>query len=154
MNHHLKDLSIQTINIELQDQAKQLVLEGLSERFGFLDESLNPDLDNIINNYIDQGSVFLVGLHQSIVVCTGAFVREDEDTARLVRMSVAKHYRRKGYAKAMMRELERQAIINNYKRIVLETNNTWTDAIEFYKSSGYKQYDIDEVRIHMCKLLG
>ncbi|WP_036705027.1 GNAT family N-acetyltransferase [Paenibacillus sp. OSY-SE] len=154
MKYVLPELNIQEVNRNIQDQAKSVILEGLAERFGFLDNTLNPDLDDIILNYIGKGDVFLVGLYESRVVCTGALQHEGDHTVRIVRMSVAKQHRRRGYAKEMIYELEKRAVQKNYRRIILETNHAWKDAIAFYHSNGYTEYAADKARIHMNKIIG
>jgi hypothetical protein len=40
--------------MEIQDKAKEIILEGLEERFVFLDRSLNSDLNDIQENYISK----------------------------------------------------------------------------------------------------
>lgn len=152
-----KDLkqSIQIINItdQHEEAARQLILAGLKERFGFLNSSYNLDLTNIIQNYSRKGDMFLVGLHNNIVVCTGALIREKSNTGRIQRMSVKKSYRRAGLAKLMIQALEVSADKAGYEHVVLETNNDWHSAIEFYKNRGYQLKRKDEERSHFFKQL-
>ena len=78
---------------------------------------------------------------------SSALIREEVDTGRIVRMSVQKEYRRHGLAQKMLKELERRAIAKGFKRIVLETTNSWHDAIS------YKEFDRNEYEVHMAKNL-
>lgn len=120
-------LVIEEVRKETQEHAKHIVLDGLKERFGSLDKSLNQDLNEIVLNYNSRGNPFLVGRINTKVVCTGALIHEDVDTGRVVRMSV--------------------------QRIVLETTNSWHDAISFYKKNEYEVFGRNEYEVHMVKNL-
>jgi ribosomal protein S18 acetylase RimI-like enzyme len=144
-------LVIEEVSKETQEHAKHVVLAGLKERFGSLDKSLNQDLNEIILNYNSRGNLFLVGRINTKVVCTVALIREEVDTGRIVRMSVQKEYRRQGIAQKMLKEIEGRAQAKGFKKIVLETTNSWHDAISFYKKYEYKEYDRNEYEVHMVK---
>lgn len=146
-------LQIIPITVQYEEEAKQLILAGLKERFGFLNSSYNLDLLNIIQNYSLGEDVFLIGLQNNIVVCTGALTIENFNTGRIQRMSVKKSYRRAGLAKLMIQALEVSAGKAGYKHVVLETNNDWHSAIEFYKNRGYQLERKDEERSHFLKQL-
>ncbi|GIO29720.1 MULTISPECIES: GNAT family N-acetyltransferase [Paenibacillus] len=151
MKEVYQSLVFEEVSKETQEHAKQVVLAGLKERFGTLDESLNQDLNEIVLNYNRIGNLFLVGKINTKVVCTGALTREEVDTGRIVRMSVQKEYRRQGIAQKMLKELERRAQAKGYKKIVLETTNSWHDAISFYKKHEYIEYDRNKYEVHMVK---
>lgn len=147
------DFKIMDVNQTLQEEAKEIILNGLAERFGFLDDTLNPDLNDIQHYYIDKGDIFIVGLYHSTAVCTGALTKEDHATGRIERMSVLKAYRQQGLASIMLLELEKRAKELGYVKLVLETNKSWLDAIQFYKKHGFIEFNIDEQLIHMEKSL-
>lgn len=149
----MSQLIIDEVTEDTQEQAKRVVLSGLEERLGFLNESYNTDLNNIVQNYTNHGDVFLTGTLRSEVICTGALIEERKDVGRIVRMSVLKAYRRKGFARKMLEELEAIARTKKYVKIVLETTNTWSDAIQFYKSNGYIEQTMSDLEIHMEKNL-
>ena len=71
---------------ETRDQtaARSLVLEGLGEHFGFIDESLNPDLDDIQASYPAAGHVFLVAESEGSIDGTAGLLFEAPDVARVV----------------------------------------------------------------------
>lgn len=136
-----------------QNEAKRLILEGMKERFGFIDYSLNPDLHDIYSHYSKDGNIFFIGFLDDELVCTGALTNESHTTGRLVRMSVKMVHRRKGIAQKMLDHLEGQALRRSYSRIVLETNQDWNSAIRFYKKNGYN-FDFQEnERVHFMKEL-
>lgn len=148
-----EDLQIQEVTKTIEEQARILVLKGLKERFGFIDPSYNPDLRNILESYSQPGAVFLVALYKNQVICTGAVSFEQSGIGRVGRMSVLKEFRRTGVAKRMIHCLEAWAKAAGYQQLVLETNNDWQSAIEFYKKMEYTLYIKDAERSHFVKAL-
>jgi hypothetical protein len=57
-----------------QDAAYSLILEGLGGHFGFIDTSLNPDLDDIQSAYLDTGACFVVADVGGDLAGTGALI--------------------------------------------------------------------------------
>lgn len=140
------------LTVEYEKQAREVILEGLEERFGFIDSSFNPDLKSMLTTYSQPGALFLVGILDNDVVCTGALTSEAHN-GRIQRMSVKKAYRRLGLAGQMLKVLEQQALQFKYKQLVLETNIDWDSAILFYKQNGYEQYLNDGECVHFFKKL-
>lgn len=146
-------LHFKEITKEYNVAARNLLLDGLLERFGFIDHTYNPDLIDITQTYRIEVNVFLIGFLGNKLVCTGAVTKENENTGRIERMSVKKRYRRNGIANRMITELEVKAKGMGYKQNVLETNNDWKSAIEFYQRNGYKKYNNDGECTHFIKEL-
>ena len=75
---------------EVSDQAvtRRLILEGLGEHFGFIDETLNPDIDDITAHYIVPGHVFVVVQDGNDIVGKGALALKGEGIGQMVRVSV------------------------------------------------------------------
>lgn len=153
INNLQQSIQILSVTEQYEEAARQLILDGLEERFGFLDHSFNPDLRNIIQNYSQDGDVFLISLRDNKVVCTGALTKEGATAGRIQRMSVKQSHRRSGLAESMLRKLEETARQLGYKALVLETNNEWHSAIDFYKKMGYQVDWKDEERSHFLKVL-
>lgn len=151
VNNLQQTIEIMPITGQFEKAARQLILDGLEERFGFLDRSFNHDLENIIENYCQDGGVFLIGLHGNTVVCTGALTKEDATAGRIQRMSVEKSHRQTGVAQLMIQALEEKAHQKGYRKLVLETNNEWHSALEFYKKMGYQVDRKDKERSHFLK---
>ncbi|MFC4619536.1 GNAT family N-acetyltransferase [Camelliibacillus cellulosilyticus] len=143
--------TIMAVNQENEKHAQKLILEGLKEHFGFIDHTLNPDLYPILKTYTGEPNVLYVGYYQGVLVATGAIVKEEERVGRVTRLSVAKKWRGKGFAKAMLAKLEVTAEHKGYAKLVLETNHHWTDAIHLYQKAGYSESHKDETSIHMYK---
>ena len=77
---------------------RSLILAGLGEHFGFVDESMNPDLDDIQTVYVDVGACFVIAEIAGDLAGTGALIEEEPGIGRLVRMSVSPVYRGKDWA--------------------------------------------------------
>src|SRR5581483_5760501 len=136
------ELLIKPFEPNEQVAVRRLILEGLGGHFGYIDETLNPDLTDIMASYIIPGNVFLVAYLGSELVGTGALIPEKEDIGRVVRVSTDQMYRRKGIATTIMRHLLNIARQRGYRRVVISTNNGWEDAIGLYKYLGF----IEEAR--------
>jgi GNAT superfamily N-acetyltransferase len=131
-----QEITILPFQSEYQSEVKKLILAGLAEHWGILDPSKNPDLQDIGFSYAN--AVFLVAWQNKKIIGTGALVPKSNDTAEIVRMSVAKDMRRKGVGRKIFQRLCEYAKLNGYKRLVLETTETWHEVIEFYKQFGFQ----------------
>jgi ribosomal protein S18 acetylase RimI-like enzyme len=129
--------TIQPFQPEHQAGARDLILAGLVEHWGQLDPDRNKDLQDIGASYSQ--AVFLVALHQDRVIATGALIPATDGTAQIVRMSVATDMRRKGIARALLQSLCTRAHTLEVRQLVLETTETWQDAIAFYENFGFKK---------------
>src|SRR4029078_7589443 len=84
-----------------QAAARALIEEGLGEHFGFVDRNASPDLIDIAASYGFSAHAFFVGELDSVVVGTTGVVVQAA-FGRLVRVAVARRYRRHGIATALM----------------------------------------------------
>lgn len=154
-NRLMNELTIRPFQPHDQEAARRLILEGLRQHWGFLDESKNPDLDDIAASYA--GGVFLVAYLGGELVGTGALLPEEgprgEPAARLVRMSVAAHYRRQGIGGRILQALLEQARARGYRRVFLETTATWDDATAFYRAHGFRPLGIRDGDMHFVREL-
>jgi GNAT superfamily N-acetyltransferase len=131
-----------------QEAARSLVLRGLAERWGWLDESKNADLDNIAATYAD--GVFLVARLGEELVGTGALLAEGREIGRVVRMSVARKQRRQGVGRRLLQALLAAARARGYRRVVLETTATWQDAVAFYSEQGFRPVAVRNGEMHFA----
>lgn len=120
-----------------QDAARALILEGLGAHFGGIDESLNPDLDDVAASFAD--GAFFVATVDGAIACTGGFHQQKDATAQIVRMSTAATHRRRGIGRAVVLRLLDEARAPRCRRVTLETNADWDDAIAFYRSCGFEE---------------
>lgn len=122
------------------DQAaiKQLILDGLAGHWGTLDPTLNPDLNDIANSY--RGETFLVAVQKGTIVGCGALVEEEgmAGYGRIVRMSVSQENRRQGIGQLILHHLQLAGKQRHFRKIVLETTQTWTEVVAFYQANGFE----------------
>jgi GNAT superfamily N-acetyltransferase len=118
-----------------QVAARGLILAGLGEHWGWIDETLNPDLDDIAAHYA--GETFLLVVTEKALIGTGALIREGEGVGRIVRMSVAAATRRAGVGTRLLHALLARARGRGFSKIVLETTATWHEVIRFYERNGF-----------------
>jgi len=118
----------------MQDAFRLLVLDGMTERWGSVDESLNTDLDDIDTHY--GNDCVLVALDGALVVGTGILLLRAAE-GEIVRMSVHRDYRRRGIATQLLAELLHLASEYGVIRIVVETNAKWTEARNLYETAGF-----------------
>jgi ribosomal protein S18 acetylase RimI-like enzyme len=90
--------------------------------------------------------LFLVGYLDDVPVASGAWRAHDGPApafqpgdAELKRMYVATSARGRGFARAILAELERTAAEAGRRRAVLETGSEQPEAIALYRSSGYHE---------------
>ncbi|WP_236794359.1 GNAT family N-acetyltransferase [Amycolatopsis sp. GM8] len=86
--------------------------------------------------------LFLVGYAEDAPVACGGWRARDKPRpgdAEIKRMYVAESARGKGFARAMLGELERTARDAGHRRVVLETGLKQPEAIALYESSGYAE---------------
>ena len=140
-----------------QAAARALILEGLGEHFGFIDASLNPDLDDIHATFIDggfdggpnAGHLFLVAAENDQVIGTAGLLFEAPGTARLVRMSVAVAHRRRGIALMLLNDCKQSAAQRGARELQAHTQPEWDNAVNFYLAQGFVQYGRDPIDIHL-----
>ncbi|GAA3082811.1 GNAT family N-acetyltransferase [Streptosporangium carneum] len=136
--------SIRVRYVAVRDPEVRPLLDDLhleyTSRYGPNDE---------INRYPDdefspaRGGVFLVLVEGGRTVAGGAFRRYDERTAELKRIWTHRDHRRRGLGAAVVRELEREAVRQGYRRIYLATGPRQPEAAGLYLSTGYTPlYDL------------
>ncbi len=118
-----------------QTPARSLILAGLAERWGALDESRNPDLNDIASAYAT--GIVLCAWSGETLVGTGALVPREAGVVEIVRMSVARDWRRNGVGRRIAEALLAEARNSGARRVVLETTETWVDAVAFYLRLGF-----------------
>lgn len=132
-------MSILIREFEPRDQgaARALILEGFRERFGEIDEALNPDLRDIAASYAS--GLFVVACDGDAIAGTGALTPQPDGTAIITRMSTAAEHRRSGVGRAVLAHLTTHAASLGCTRVVLGTNIEWADAMAFYKACGFAE---------------
>lgn len=136
-----------------QAAAKQLILDGLTEHWGELDLSLNPDLNDIQANYIDSGGIFIVMEAAGKLIGTGALMPEGDNAVRIMRVSVHQDYRRMGMGRGITAQLVKTAREIGYAKVLVETTDTWEPAIRLYQDFGFVEVARYEGDVHMEMVL-
>ncbi|MEO7019111.1 MAG: GNAT family N-acetyltransferase [Ktedonobacteraceae bacterium] len=142
-------IQIRPFTIHDQTAARALILGGLGEHFGFIDETLNPDLDDITASYLASGHLFLVAEQQQTLVGTGALLLQPAATGQIVRVSTHPIYRRLGIARAICQQLIEHARQLGLHTLIVETNRNWHDALKLYQDLGFQQYTRDDVSSYL-----
>ena len=119
-----------------QGAVRRLIVDGLGEHWGNVDETLNRDLNDIAASYADGRTV--VAEVDGEIVATGTIVPERDATAVILRMSVAPSHRRTGLGRRIVDELLQTAHEWAARRVVLETSSGWSDVIAFYVACGFE----------------
>ncbi|KGP70845.1 GNAT family N-acetyltransferase [Pontibacillus yanchengensis] len=133
--------------------AKQIILQGMYEHFGYIDETLNPDLHEPLTFYDGIDNFLYIMKYNGLMICTGGLQREGLYSGRVVRLSVLQSFRGNGFANQMMHYIEKKARSEHMSYIRVETNKEWTGAISLYHSLGYKLKEEDQTRCHFVKHL-
>ena len=144
-----RSLMIRPFTVADQTSTRALILAGLADHFGVLDETMNPDLNDIAGIYLLPGSTFVVADLDTEIVGCGALITEAPGTGRLVRMSVSRNHRGHGIGRALVNHLLAAARGRGDKRIVVETNDDWSDAIGLYLACGFTRYDHRDGEVHL-----
>lgn len=139
-----------------QAAARRLINEGLGERFGVVDESFNPDLDDIAAHYTARGHTFLVALGGGgALLGTGCLIYEpDGATGQMVRVSVRRDLRGNGIGRALVERLLAEAQARGLRRVWMETNAGWTSAIRLYERCGFTRYKSEHGLVFLERMLG
>ncbi len=89
-------------------------------------------------NKIDNIRHVVIAYDDNIPVGCGAIKEYSSDTMEVKRMFVSPQHRKKGIAKKILNGLEVWALELSYTTCILETGKKQPEAIELYKTTGYK----------------
>lgn len=86
----------------------------------------------------EPSGAFVVARSDADVVACGGVLRHDDTTGEIKRMWVHPAWRGLGVGRRMLARLEQQIGALGYPRVVLDTNDTLTEAISMYERAGYR----------------
>ena len=138
------DVSFEDLTRATHDAVRTLILEGLGEHWGYIDESLNPDLDDMFTAYAD-GRTIVARSQDGSVIGTGTLKPVDGSTAQMVRMSVDGRARRLQVGRQVVDELVATARAWGCDRVIVETTTEWTGVVEFYLRCGFEITHVEEL---------
>lgn len=93
--------------------------------------------DNPTDEFAPPDGGMLMGLLDGQPVTGGGFRRFDAQTAELKRIWTDSAHRRRGYAAALLAQLEAEIAARGYRKIYLMTGNRQPEAEELYLATGY-----------------
>jgi GNAT superfamily N-acetyltransferase len=93
--------------------------------------------DNPTDEFAPPGGGMLMGLLDGRPVTGGGFRRFDAETAELKRIWTDSQHRRRGYAVALLVELETAIAARGYRKVYLMTGDRQPEAEALYDATGY-----------------
>lgn len=131
----MDDFTLRAFSTQDQPAVTALILGGLAEHWGEVDESLNPDIHDLPASYPE--SCTLVAKTGDRLVGTGTVFPVGHRTAEIKRMSVAPDCRRSGVGRALVTALVAVARGWDVDQVVLETSAHWDAVVAFYLRCGF-----------------
>lgn len=125
-----------------QPEVRALVLRGLGDHFSVIDETLNPDLDDIWTSYVATGGTVLVAERDGRIVAAGTLTSDAPGVGRLVRMSVDRAARGQGLGRRLVSALIEAARERGDRTVLVETSHDWWDAIRLYRACGFTELGV------------
>nr|BBX79102.1 N-acetyltransferase [Mycobacterium florentinum] len=128
----------------LDDALAQPLLAELAVEYAQRYDSTAPTVlawlkDNPSDEFAPPDGGMLIGLLDGRPVTGGGFRRFDAQTAELKRIWTDSAHRRRGYAMALLAELEAEIAVRGYRKIYLMTGNRQPEAEELYQATGYSR---------------
>ena len=140
-------LRVATLVFEVVDPASGPALEAMNAYFAELavrfPEGFEPGdtLTADTPSMRPPTGAFVVARSDDTVAACGGVLRHDDTTAEIKRMWVHSGWRGEGVGRRMLAELEAQINALGYTDVVLDTNDTLTEAIAMYDRAGYRSID-------------
>ncbi|MGW0712284.1 GNAT family N-acetyltransferase [Streptomyces sp. NPDC002643] len=128
------------IQVPVSDPRVRPLLRELGDEYS---KRYGKDAHSEISRYPDEeftepyGGLLLLLLERGEPVAGGAFRRYDAATAELKRIWTHSAHRRRGLARRVIAELEREAGARGYRRIFLSTGSRQPEARGLYLATGY-----------------
>ena len=92
-------------------------------------------------NYVDEDHRAIVVYNNNKPAGCGCLREVDSETVEVKRMFVQSSERKKGIASLVLTELEKWAKESGYRKVILETGDRLTEAINLYQKHQYKITD-------------
>jgi GNAT superfamily N-acetyltransferase len=126
----------------LDDALAEPLLAELAVEYADRYDSTTPTVlawlkDNPTDEFAPPDGGMLIGLLDGRPVTGGGFRRFDADTAELKRIWTDSAHRRRGYAMALLAELEAEIVARGYRKVYLMTGHRQPEAEELYRAAGY-----------------
>lgn len=130
------------VPVALDDALAQPLLAELAVEYADRYGSTPPTVlawlkDSPVGEFAPPAGGLLIGLLDGRPVTGGGFRRFAEDTAELKRIWTDSAHRRRGFAVALLAELETQIAARGYRKVYLMTGDRQPEAEELYRATGY-----------------
>lgn len=148
---HADALRIRPFQAGDQAEVRTLILSALAENFGAaFDPAANPDVDDIMADYVEMGHPFYIGETDGRTVASGGLLMRGRGVAQVIRIAVNPACRRRGFARAMIGHLVGVARDAGMRRVIVECNTDWRRAVALYERCGFAAYDHDDVSTYLA----
>ncbi len=135
----MNDLLIRSYKSSDNQEIKDLYkLASVESEIGFRDGPWYKDFDIMENFYMDKGD-FLVGVMGNKIVAMIGLEKSLKTVGHIRRMRVHPEYRRRGYAQALLKELEDRAVKKGFTELRLRTSIQQIMAQRLYEKNGYSK---------------
>jgi DNA-binding MarR family transcriptional regulator/RimJ/RimL family protein N-acetyltransferase len=140
-------IRVATLTFDVVDPRHPLAVASLRTYFAELDRRFPTGFDpgDAITadaaGFEPPDGVFLLARNDGDAVACGGLTRHDPTTAEVKRMWVDPGWRRYGLGRRMLAALEQWARERGYRRVVLDTNSTLTEAISMYERANYRSIE-------------
>ncbi|MGP8205883.1 MAG: GNAT family N-acetyltransferase [Acidimicrobiales bacterium] len=137
-------LSVATVSVEIVDPGSREAQGALAHYFSELAARFPSGFDTDQAGAVDDGATlrpphgsFIVMSSDETAVGCGGLKRINDTTGEIKRMWVHPDWRGLGLGRRLLAELEAAAARMGHARVVLDTNETLTEAIAMYDRAGY-----------------
>ncbi|MCT4352224.1 GNAT family N-acetyltransferase [Streptomyces sp. Je 1-79] len=150
------DSELAVAHVAVSDPRVQPLLRELGDEYS---TRYGTDAHTELSRYPDEeftephGGLLLLLLERGEPVAGGAFRRHGPDTAELKRIWTHSAHRRRGLARRVVAELEREAGARGYRRIFLTTGPRQPEARGLYLATGYTPLFDTEAEPETLRLL-
>lgn len=136
---HMRNSQVTIARLKAEDAscARQLLVDGLTERWGTYEARFNLDIEMIPLSC--KTSFFLVAKLSGQVVGTGILKPVYSERGEICRMSVAQSHRRLGIGSLILSHLLDLARELGMREVCLETTSSWESAVKFYARHGFRK---------------
>ena len=142
----MNTLTIKPFEKAFQAAARNLILKGMGEHWGWIDKQANPDINDIDEAY--RNGHFITVFLDDQLVGTGGVTRETQGVFRIQRMSVHNGARRSGIGTQILDVLVAWIRVAGGHLVVLETSSSWAEAVKFYENYGFTVAALDAQETH------
>lgn len=132
----MASIVLHDLDASSRDEVRELILAGLGEHWGVVDESLNPDLDDMLESYAS-GRTIVARDPRGRIVGTGTVIPRTGTVAEVLRTSVRAELRKAGIGRLILGELVATARRWGCESVILETSSAWTEVVAFYLHCGF-----------------